>query len=329
MKQISKMNKIYSYFLILIVLSVSLNLGCGSSGYKKPITKFRDASAVTVEGARVYISELNKVEREKYIVEQVAKKSQIVPDDMTKRQVFSEEGLQARMDALDALSNYGDLLYKLANSDAPEKITAQAKSLKGALEGLSGTVGGLTGDTDGDFKNAVGPATAILGIVLELIVQSKIKEGLDKAILNGEVPINNLISVIGEDLRSAYVGQKRRFSRERLALIDAYNEVFLIHKAEIERGAQADQNKLLALSEKMKAKAAEIRDFENKWETLGNANPLQPLTAMAKAHSALINFAKSKQKIGDFQSLVDSVEFFAIRAEQFGTAVRALRELSE
>jgi hypothetical protein len=77
----------------------------------------------------------------------------------------------------------------------------------------------------------------------------------------------------------------------------------------------------------MKVYGERIREHENRWVELGNANPVEPLNAMAVAHTALINYAKSRQKISDFQSLVDSIEFFAVRSQQFGTAVRALNEL--
>jgi hypothetical protein len=342
MKKILKFNKIYSGFLLLTIITAVFNIGCGSEGYKKPITKFRDASAVVVEGTRIYISELNKVEREKYIFKQYSTRNQIKSDEIKDVQVFGEEGLQARIDALDALANYGDLLLKLANSDAPEKITAQATSLKGALEGLTGTVNGLTGSENKNFKDAIGPATVILGTILEAIAQQKIKEGLDKAILGAEKPINNLIYQIGIDLRSAYVGKQVASSATKRYLVDEYNTLYEYYDAEkknydIEKkkGDKGDvnkltssENRLISLSEKMKVCAENIREHENRWEELGQANPVEPLAAMASAHSALINYAKSRQKIGDFQSMVDSIDFFAVRAQQFGEAVRALSGLN-
>jgi hypothetical protein len=48
---------------------------------------------------------------------------------------------------------------------------------------------------------------------------------------------------------------------------------------------------------------------------------------MAKAHTALVNYARSRKKIADFGALVDAMEAFAGRAQRLGLAVHALREL--
>jgi hypothetical protein len=223
--------------ILLALLLATFNFGCGPEGYRTPITKFQSASAVVVESTRVYISELNKVERDSYILEQVSTKSQIDLSKIEAAQVFGKEGLQARMDALDLVAGYGDLLAKVANSDAPEKVTAQATSLKGSITNLSNTVSGLTGGDHTNFNNAVGPVTTIIGEVLNFIVERKIKQALDRAILGGEGPINNMLSVIGADIDLAYERKRNAFSNLRVQLVDAYNVEFL-------KGDKADPEKL-------------------------------------------------------------------------------------
>ena len=51
-------------------------------------------------------------------------------------QVLSQEGLKARLDALDQLARYGGLLSRLAKSDAPERIKAETEALGASLKAL-------------------------------------------------------------------------------------------------------------------------------------------------------------------------------------------------
>ncbi|HEY0426525.1 MAG TPA: hypothetical protein VGC76_01840, partial [Pyrinomonadaceae bacterium] len=273
------------------------------------------------------MSELNKTERDTFISKQFNNKKPILIPDIDKTQVLSKEGIQARMDALDALGNYGDLLLKLANSDAPERVNAQVTNLKDALTHLSGTIGSLSDDDPNGgpnngfnktFKDAVGPVTQIIGTVLDIIVQQKIKKELEEAILKGEQPINELISVIGIDLRAAYSRKATAISAKRLAAVNEYNSQQILYQQELGKSGGPDPAVISDLTEKMRALAENIRESEDKWEQLGNANPQEALEAMAAAHTALIKFAKSKKKISDFGSLVEAMDFFAERAQQFG-----------
>jgi hypothetical protein len=299
--------------LLLALLTVALSVGCGPEKYRTPISKFQAASAVVVESTRVYVSELNKVERDNYILEQVSTKTQIKLDEIEAAQVFSKEGLQARLDALDLLAGYGDLLSKVANSDAPEKVRAQADALKTSLTNLSTTTSGLTGADDTRFKAALGPVTSIIGEVLNFIVQRKITEALDKAILSGEAPVNAMLSVIGSDIEVAYERKRSAFSNLRVMLVDAYNR-------ELEKGDKADAERLRTYGDR-------IRAHEDRWEEFGNANPKEGLEAMARAHAALVGYARSRKKIVDFGTLVDAMEAFSARAQRLGQAVQALREI--
>ena len=48
---------------------------------------------------------------------------------------------------------------------------------------------------------------------------------------------------------------------------------------------------------------------------------------MAKAHSALVAYAKSGQKKTDLASLVSAMEDFAARAKIIGQAIQELKEI--
>src|SRR5262245_11476167 len=94
----------------LLILVTFVQLGCGRAGFVEPVTSFQEASSVVIASTRVYLTELNKVEREHYLNEQASKKLQIKLTELEAVQVFTREGLKARLDALDQLARYGGLL---------------------------------------------------------------------------------------------------------------------------------------------------------------------------------------------------------------------------
>jgi hypothetical protein len=296
--------------LLTAIISVT---ACGPSGYQEPIGKFQSSSSVVIASTRLYVSELNKVERDQYVNRQLSARAEISVGEIEAVQVFNQEGLKARLDALDQLAKYGNLLSKLAKSDAPEKVQAEAKDLGDSVNTLSNTVAGLSGASNDKFKAAVTPVTAIVGQILSFIIERKIERALDKAIKEGEVPINNLIAVIRDDIQIAYQLKRNSFSESRKTLVREYNR-------ELGKGASADVEQLRILADR-------IRANEDRWEILATANPGEGLDAMAKAHSALIDYAKSAHKVSDLASLVSAMESFAARASAIGKAVQSLREI--
>src|SRR5262249_20356972 len=120
--------------LLAILTAVTLiTTACGPSGYVEPIGKFQSSAAVVIASTKVYMSELNKVERDHYIFKQLGAKDQIGLDQIESVQVFSQDGLKARLDALEQLAKYGDLLSKLAKSDAPDRLRGEAADLGTAI----------------------------------------------------------------------------------------------------------------------------------------------------------------------------------------------------
>jgi hypothetical protein len=289
---------------IVVAALVCLGLfqaGCGPSGFRDPITKFQAASSVVIASTRLYLTELNKTERDHYIQGQLSRQLEIKLDAVEASQVFTKESLKARLDALSQLGSYGDLLLKLANSDAPGKVKAEAQSLGDEVKALSSTVSGLTGNDDIAFKAAVGPVAAIVGDILDLVLQEKIKDALEKAIKNGKDPVNNLLTVIHSDINLAYERKRSMLSDLRVALVDQYNK-----------------GKSQMLAERIIA-------HEDRWEAFASADPGEGLDAMAKAHVALVKYAESSHKATDLASLVDAMEAFAARAVSIGRAVQALQ----
>lgn len=295
--------------LLVVVLA---SLGCGRAGFVEPVTSFQEASSVVIASTRLYLTELNKIEREHYLTDQASKKLQIKLPELEAVQVFSQEGLKARLDALDQLARYGALLSRLAKSDAPERVKAEAETLGTSIRDLTQTVNTLNGDDDKAFKNAVGPAAALIGEVLNLVVEQRLREALKAAVERGEAPVNRLVAAIGSDLVIAYERKRNLLSNLRVAFVDQYN---------------VEQQKPAPDLGRLRALADQVRAHEDRWEVFASANPATGLDAMRDAHTALVSYARSAGRVTDLASLVEAMEAFSARARRLGQAVVALQEL--
>ena len=127
--------------------------------------KFQEGASVVIASTRIYVTELNKVERNNYIEAKVSSLEQIKLSEIEEAHVFSAEGLKARLDALSQLASYAELLGELATYDAAERVIPQATSLKDSLEQLEVTLGSLDGNApqseggqNDRFRAAVAPS---------------------------------------------------------------------------------------------------------------------------------------------------------------------------
>ena len=286
------------------------------AAYQAPVAKFRDASAVVIESTKAYLVALNKTERDHYLDEQVAASAPIQLIKIDEVQVFGPQAIAARMDALDALADYTQLLYQLATSDAPAGIKDQATSLGTALAKLSAQVNGLTGADDAGFKHAVSTVFPIVGQVLQAVVEQKIDDALRKAAITGAGPVNTLIEAIKVDADVAYERKRNALSRRRADAAVAYNASFTA-------GGRVEPATLRRL-------ANVVSSTEDQWEAFQTARPAAGLAAMQQANLALEKLARtSRPGAADFASFVDAVEVFAGAAARVGEAVKQLSALQD
>jgi len=214
----------YLHKNLVVIVLFCLLCGCAStSGYKKPISDFQNASSVVTQCARVYITQLNKTQRDAYVDRQVSKSAPIKLMEINEMQVFSPEGLAVRLKALETLTKYGDLLMQLVEADTPGKISSNASDLSDVLNRLEKNIGaGNIGQNPGVFQSAFGPASLLIGEVARLAVEQKIQTALDQAIIEGEEPVKKLIRAVRDDLVMAYELKRNVISNSRVIYIDGY-----------------------------------------------------------------------------------------------------------
>jgi hypothetical protein len=299
-----------STIAFLYLLGLSGILGCAKpSAYKTPVATFRDSSILVIQTTQIYLTQLNKVERDNYIYQHASALQQIKLDEIQKQQIFSTDGINARLAALDQLSQYTSLLYQLSTSDAPDNLTTEAANLQTAVTNLETQINGLTGGDDSRFKSAAAGAFPILGEILSQIAQHKLDAALKDAITKGAEPVNTLISAIESDATIAYERKRTAESAARVIAIDQYNREF-------EGGKDPG---------KLKAYADAISAEEDRWEAFGTAQPTAGLESMKAANTALVTFARTpRPNIHDIGSLADAMNSFASTALRLSTAVQAL-----
>lgn len=301
--------------ILLLGLWAALVLsGCSTAGYRAPVAQFNEAAAIVVDASRVYITQVNKVERDSYIDEQVAAGQPIALKEIQARTLLTPEEIALRLNALDELTRYGDLLLKLANSDAPDSIAARAEGLGKAVEQLSTDVYVRMGRPENAaFKSAVGPVTTIVSQVAQLAAERKVKEALDTAVKAGEKPVKHLLDVLSEETLAAYERRRNHLSRSRTWAVDAYNE-------ETRKGDRANRDALTKY-------AAQIKSQLDEWDAFAAANPQDGLLAFAEAHKALVIYASSAKMPKDLNEFISEMERFLYRAKRVEQAIRRLGNL--
>lgn len=304
-----RLYKCCSFGLLLVIFC-----SCSSTaGYKKPVTDFRNASSVVIETARIYVTQLNKIQRDAYIDRQVVAAKQIKLSEIEKEELLSQKEINIRLRALNELSKYGELLVQLTSSDAPERVTSNAEDLSKSLDKLQGNLDSLNTDSSAGFKGAFGPVAKLIGEVTRLAVEQKIQQALDRAILGGEKPIQSLINTIRDDIVTAFELKRTTLSDARTIYIDGYER-----ERERKRGYSI-----------LRERGQEIKLALDIWEAFPASDPRESLDAMAAAHGALLDYSKSPKKSGDLAAFTAQMELFVARAKRVGNAVRQLQQLQD
>lgn len=291
-------------FGVMGVLALSLP-ALPRSVYTAPVGKFRDAAGVVIEATKTYVSQLNKIERDRYIYAQASAALPIKIQEIEGTEIFSKRAIAARIGALEQLANYTNLLYRLANSTEPESVVTEANDLQTAFTSLTGTVAGLSGRDDTQFQSLAAQVLPSLGQVLRMFAERRTETALKQAVALGAEPMNDLIDVIGRDVRFAYERKRNQYSWLRVSAVDDYNREF-------EKGKVADPAKLKALAEAVSA-------AEDRWEALSMGTPAEGLQAMKEANLALMRFVRTQRPTSaDYVVFSESIEAFASTARRVG-----------
>jgi hypothetical protein len=294
-----------------------LNCACThASAAKLPASKFHDASAVVIESTQAYLRALNKTERDHYLDDRVASQAPIQLREIEAVQVFDAAGIAARLDALERLTDYTELLYAVTTSPTPLTVKPRAKDLATAVARLSGEVETLTGEDDARFKKVAAGVFPVLADVLRAVVDQQSDRALKRALVAGAAQVNALIDVIARDAELAYERKRTALSKRRADAALAYN-------LESAKGPKTSPSALRRL-------ANAVSDIEDQWEAFRIARPTDGLEAMRRANLALQAFARVQRPgARDYAAFADATEVFASAAARVGHGVTRLADLDQ
>ena len=300
--------------LLVSAASLLLVSGCAKpAAYKDPIVNFQMASTVVIEGARTEYAVVNKKQRDAIIDRHVAEKKKITLPDINTTRLLDCNDLDSRMKALNALKEHGNLLFKLANSNAPDEAKQAVNSLDDALFKLKASFDEEPqSPSEKEFKEKAGAFAIIAGEITKLTLNAKIDEALSKAIILSENDVLSLITLIRDDMDKFRERQRNIVSQTRLFAIEEYNK-------EIEQQPEPNPKRLGKAIKRLK-------QTEDAWEN----NSLLPdlgFNEMMKAHQKLINYAKKGQKTPeDLSELVAIMDAFAKQAKIIADTVKTIQQ---
>jgi hypothetical protein len=298
--------------MILPAASLLLLSGCAQpSAYKDPISKFHESSAIVIKNAENEYKLINKKQRDAEIDTSVNLGTSIDSNIIVRGDWFliKKDDLNARLDALTALNNHGKLLLALVNSDAPNEASKAVNSLDDAVLHLKDS---LKKASPGDgFKDKAGAFATIAGEVTKLVMENKIKEALDKAIILSENDVLSLINLLEEEMLIHLPAKEHvRLSKVSKAAIEAYNK------------------EVASDLEKRKKTGAEIKKAGDDWEAF-IFRPDPGFEAMKEAHETLVKYAKSPKTPQNIEELVAAMDDFAGQAKIIADSIKTIQQVKE
>ncbi len=139
-------------------------------------------------------------------------------------------------------------------------------------------------------------------------IQAKETAAVQKAILDGEKPISDLIGLLKADLRSLTLVENVSYDAMQAGMIKVYNEA----------RSKASGQDLIALLNQLLQQVNGI-------ETLRALQADSLLADMQSSHAALVKFAKSSKTPKDLADLAAQINIFTANAALFGNAVGSMQ----
>lgn len=308
--------------LLLLLSFIISTIGCGEKEYNEQIDAFQAGIDDTTAAVSIYYIELNEIPRDIYFMRLKYDKTlplaydesvdgtmnNLTPTGLAP--TFKPEWIKARMDAIRAIGRYGKLLASLAATDAPERVNTASQDIGANINDMVDTFRSLhEGDGESPYIAPFTQLGNIVGIIGKTILESKRDRALTQAIVDGEKPVNKIISLIQNDLDGVIVPLKKSSEAKSMDLLfEYYNK----NSSEM---SESSRTEFLQM----------IREKQNHFDMTRTINPSDVLTSLKEAHGALVTYATSGRKISNLKELVYALSVFRDRAEQIVTAVRTLQ----
>lgn len=310
----------------LVCVALLLTAGCDNTEYRQQIAIFQQSVGNTRSVVESYYLEMNQFERDVYFLRLELDKDKamgikflkdshqrVVTEDLVVNGPFSNQSIQARLDAISLLGLYGTRLAELAGTKAPAAFASNAAVLGDNIVGLSDTFQKLSGSTDPTAAKYIGPVGKLVGIAGRLYLEHKRDKALTAEITAAAPVVADIVKLLNEDFEEVINPQRLTgLQGEIVALKIFYNE---------------QRNAANSSRQTRRALLAEINNLVRNYELLVNAKPQEVLQSLGRANAALQSYATSSHNPQNLGQLVARMQEFSDRAKEVAAAIREIKDI--
>jgi hypothetical protein len=297
----------------LLILLVSLT-GCVTTNFTQPVASFKQSVNTSTAAIGAYYTNLNEFERQLY-VDNIALDPTLEVGEVQNGkptplvgEVFQPASIKARMDALSLLGVYAQRLTDLADSDAPQQVSTDAKALGQSLTDLDKTFSQLSGKGDNAAAAYVGPISSLLGSIGKMYEQQQINKDLHKVITDGSQRVDAILDLIQGDLASVVKPLETTGLHEKLVnRITYYNN---------NRNSMNLQQRQSSLSD--------IAASASAYEATVVFNPATVTDSIRQANHALLKYATAPTNPQNFNDLLTALRAFEQNSQEVAANVQKL-----
>jgi len=304
-------------FLGLTSAALLLSSCTTVSIYQDPVSKFQTAVNAANDSLRPYLLGVNDLNTKANLYDKVLMDKPWGTEDLTNAIPSAE--IQLRLQALSTIASYANALAAVANSKDVGNLTQAAQTLGDDINGLSTTVQGLAAIRSGGnapnpmAKRAAtldlsGPVSSLVTLAGTLAIEHQQKEAIMTTILGGDKPINQLIGLLRDDLRSLTVMDNASYASIQTGMVFLYNNA----------RNKTDPKALKDLIDQLVKENDSI-------QTLRALQANSLLSDMQNAYVALVTFAKSGKQPKDLADLAGQIDVFTAHVKLFDNAITSVQ----
>jgi hypothetical protein len=292
--------------------------GCATPAqYQEPLAHFVEGAQTTRKAVRPLFADYEKHRRDVRVEQAVLARQPLAP--ILAIPELPPEAVQVRLDILDAIVAYGERLAAVAGSDIETRFEKQTGALAKSVAALGSSIGAAGGTTKSDLEKYAEPVGKLVASLGKLYLEEKRSEILAVAVREGDPSVRRLLDLLEEDLEGMHGQRALRLKQHYAELSATYN------KRIAEGGDLFPDAKLL----ERRKEAAKVRQAYEAWEAFTAANPAEAIRGLRRAHTALVEFAKSDRNPQNATQLAASMRAFAGHAKEFAEAVAAVRKAAK
>jgi len=291
------------------------------SVYRTPVSNFQTAVNAANDSIRPYLLGVNNLIAEANLYDKVGMAKNWGTEDL--KNGIPPEELQVRLQALSTIASYANALATVANANDVDQMSQAAKALGDDINGLKTTVQGLAATRaaaspgGATAKQAAtldlsGPVTSLVTLAGTLIVEHQQKAAIEKAILDGDKPISQLIDLLRKDLQALTFVDDASYASVQTGMIGLYEAA----------RAKTDPKALIALID-------DLVQQNNRIQTLRSLQIDSLLLDMETSHQALVKFAKSPKGPKDIADLAAQIDVFTAHVKLFENAIVSIESATK